>query len=315
MIIQTPDQILTSRPPVTPTLHSRKLALIIKSIGADGFWLRLRICCESATNGHQTICNLPRRLPGFCYCWLGTFLWFICCGVFWLKSNNQAERNSPLTQLWEYSIAARARLCLPSPTRRSCCTVSARPNVLMEQQFCVSLLCKLFWQSLYIPYTYSYIYRTCLLPHWSTNCPSNQSGRSHWVVSVRAVLGRAECGGASVTYQLALFRELRCGSAALPCYLERAKGCNAPHTLTRHGKNPTASTVRCSTTTTCDGDKARVAAKRDSGNSASTLNWVNPTTNIFMHRTHSYKCMYMFTHISSHTLYKSRTWCFILCNQ
>lgn len=75
-----------------------------------------------------------------------------------MKSNNQAERNSPLTQLWEYSIAARARLCLPSPTRRSCCTVSARPNVLMEQQFCVSLLCKLFWQSLYIPYTYMYVY-------------------------------------------------------------------------------------------------------------------------------------------------------------
>lgn len=57
-------------------------------------------------------------------------------------------------------------------------------------------------------------------------------------MSVRAVLGRAECGGASVTYQLALFRELRCGSAALPCYLERAKGCNALHTLTRQGKTP-----------------------------------------------------------------------------
>lgn len=148
-------------------------------------------------------------------------------------------------------------------------------------------------------------------------CPSNQSGRPHCVVPVRAGLGRAECGGASVTYQLALFCELRCGSAALPCYLERAKGCNAPHTLTRHGKNPTASTVRCSTTTTCDCDKARVAAKRDSGNSASTLNRVNPTTNIFyasQTHTHINVCI-MFTHISSYTLYKSRTWCFILCNQ
>lgn len=37
MIMQIPDQISTSRPPVTPTIHSRKLALIINSIGADGF--------------------------------------------------------------------------------------------------------------------------------------------------------------------------------------------------------------------------------------------------------------------------------------
>lgn len=135
-------------------------------------------------------------------------------------------------------------------------------------------------------------------------------------MSVRAVLGRAECGGASVTYQLALFRELRCGSAALPCYLERAKGCNAPHTLSRHGKNPTASTVRCSTTTTCDCDKARVAAKRDSGNSASTLNCVNPTTNIFYaSQTHTHInvciCLHIYLLIPYISLARGASFCAI----
>lgn len=62
MIMQTPDQILTSRPPVTPTLHSRKLALIIKSIGADGF----NCVYESAANRRR----------------MGTIQFAICHGVY-----------------------------------------------------------------------------------------------------------------------------------------------------------------------------------------------------------------------------------------
>lgn len=52
MIIQTPEQILTSRPPVTPTLHSRKLALIIKSIGQMDF------DCD-----YESAANLRRMVP------------------------------------------------------------------------------------------------------------------------------------------------------------------------------------------------------------------------------------------------------------
>lgn len=102
-------------------------------------------------------------------------IYLLRCFLIEIKQSSRAQHRPLDATVGIFHCSARtARLCLPSPNRRSCCIVGARPNVLMEQQFCVSLLCKLFWQSLYIPY----IYETCLLPHWSTNCPSNQSGRT-----------------------------------------------------------------------------------------------------------------------------------------
>lgn len=224
-----------------------------------------------------------------CYCWLGTFFWFICA-VFsdWNQTTIEPRAQQPLlTQLWEYSIAARAAVFTnqgrpttlveppsgrPPPSNTTgaaqCAgTVSerARPKVLMEQQFCVSFIlrrgrqaygevCKLFWQSLstYISYIHICIYieHVCC-PIERQIAPLIIRAAPCQSVPCRAV--RRQC--CRVSHISQLFSE-NCEMARLS-FLERAKGCTVLHT--RHSldkKNPTNSTLL-----TCD--KARVDVKRD----------------------------------------------------
>lgn len=100
--------------------------------------------------------NLPRRLPGFLLLltWHIFVIYLLRCFLIEIKQSSRAQQPLDATVGIFHCSARTAGVYLPPLGAGSCCTVSARPNVLMEQQFCVSLLCKLFWQSLYAIYIY-----------------------------------------------------------------------------------------------------------------------------------------------------------------
>lgn len=242
----------------------------------------------------QTICNLARRLPVLYFFFfvivdLAHFSdLFARCFLIEIKQQSSRAQQPLLTQLWEYSIAARAAvftnqgrqplwsnllLSPPHPSNTTgaaqCAgTVSerARPKVLMEQQFCVSFIlrsgrqaygevCKLFWQSLstYTSYICIYIGHVCC-PIERQIAPLIIRAAPCQSVPCRAV--RRQC--CRVSHISQLFSE-NCEMARLS-FLERAKGCTVLHTRHSLGqkknKNPTNSTLL-----TCD--KARVDVKRD----------------------------------------------------
>lgn len=92
-------------------------------------------------------------------------IYLLRCFLIEIKQSSRAQQPLDATVGIFHCSARTAGVYLPPLGAGSCCTVSARPNVLMEQQFCVSLLCKLFWQSLYMPYTYIvYIWNMFVAP-------------------------------------------------------------------------------------------------------------------------------------------------------
>lgn len=112
----------------------------------------LRIGDEWAPDNSQFATAFTRFL--LLLTWHIFVIYLLRCFLIEIKQSSRAQQPLDATVGIFHCSARTAGVYLPPLGAGSCCTVSARPNVLMEQQFCVSLLCKLFWQSLYMPYTY-----------------------------------------------------------------------------------------------------------------------------------------------------------------